>query len=82
MITFTFNGIPLTAREGQSLAAALIAHEERITRYTRHEGKPRALYCGIGVCFDCLVIIDEKKNQRSCITTVREGMKVEVQHGS
>ncbi len=82
MITFRFNGISLTAPEGQSVAAALIAHQERIARYTRHAGKPRALFCGIGVCFDCLLIIDGMKNQRSCITVVRDGMIVEVQHGS
>jgi len=81
VITFTFNGIELTAREGQSVAAALIAHNERITRLTRISGKPRGIHCGIGVCFDCLAIIDGQPNQRSCITEVKEGMVVAVQDG-
>lgn len=82
MITFTFNGATLTAPEGQSLAAALISHEERLTRYTRHQGSPRGLFCGIGICYDCLIVIDGERNQRSCITLVREGMKVETQDGN
>lgn len=81
MITFTFNGVELTAREGQSVAAALIAHSERITRLTRTAGKPRGIFCGIGVCFDCLIIIDGQPNQRSCITEVKAGMVVAVQDG-
>ena len=82
MITFTFNGLPLTALDGQSVAAALIGNQERITRYTRHQDQPRGLFCGIGICFDCLLVIDGERNQRSCITTVCDGMVVEVQHGS
>ena len=82
MIAFTFNGEELTAREGQSVAAALIANEERITRRTRHKQKPRGLFCGIGVCFDCLITIDGQKNQRSCVTLLRPGMVIEVQDGN
>ena len=82
MITFTFNGEELTAREGQSVAAALIANDERITRLTRHGGKPRALFCGIGVCFDCLITIDGQRNQRSCITLLQEGLVIAVQNGN
>ena len=82
MITFTFNGLELTARTGQSVAAALLSHNERITRLTRISGKPRGIFCGIGVCFDCLIIIDGKPNQRSCITEVNEGMVVVTQDGA
>ena len=82
MITFTFDGVELTARDGQSVASALIANEERITRLTRHEGRARGLFCGIGVCFDCLITIDGVRNQRSCITALRQGMVIEVQDGN
>ena len=82
MITFTFNGIELNAAAGQSVAAALIAAHARITRYTRFEGKPRGIFCGIGACFDCLIIIDGQPNQRSCITEVKEGMVISVQNGN
>lgn len=82
MITFLFNGLELTAPEGQSVAAALITHQERITRYTRHENRARGIFCGIGSCFDCLIVIDGQPNQRSCITEVRQGMVIEVQIGN
>lgn len=82
MINFQFEGESLIANEGQSVAAALLANQERITRQTRIMGKPRGIFCGIGVCFDCLVVIDDLPNQRSCITEIRAGMIVSVQHGN
>ena len=82
MITFTYNGAELQGAQGQSVAAALLANQERITRYTRVESKPRGLFCGIGICFDCLLIIDNHRNQRSCIVEIKEGMSVMTQHGN
>ncbi len=80
MITFTYNGIELQGLQGQTVIAALIANQELITRYTRINSKPRGLFCGIGICFDCLLVIDGLSNQRSCITTIKEGMSVMTQH--
>lgn len=82
MITFQFNGETLTGPEGQSVAAALLANQERITRNTRIAGKPRGIFCGIGVCFDCLLIIDGLADQRSCLIEIKEGMVVAVQNGN
>lgn len=82
MITFYFNGEPIRAHSGQSVAAALLLNQRRITRLTRKEGKPRGVFCGIGICFDCLVVVDGKSSQRSCITEISEGMKIEVQDGN
>lgn len=81
MINFHFNGQPRSATEGQSVAAALIANQERVTRQTRIAGEPRGIFCGIGVCFDCLLVIDGSANQRSCLVEIKEGMVVEVQDG-
>ena len=78
-ITFTFNGLPLEGESGQSVSAALIANGERIARYSRFNGAPRGAYCGIGICFDCVLIIDGLANQRSCLTEIADGMKVETQ---
>jgi predicted molibdopterin-dependent oxidoreductase YjgC len=36
------------------------------------------MFCGIGVCFDCIVTIDGIANQRACITQLRDGMRIEV----
>jgi len=82
MIHFSFEGVQLEAEAGQSLAAALIANQQRITRLTRINSTPRGIFCGIGQCFDCLLSVDGKLNQRSCITEVHEGMVVQIQNGN
>ena len=82
MITFQLNGQLQTAAEGQSVAAALLTIQERVTRHTRITGKPRGIFCGIGSCFDCLLIIDGLSNQRSCVIEIKEGMVLEVQNGN
>jgi aerobic-type carbon monoxide dehydrogenase small subunit (CoxS/CutS family) len=76
-ITFTFNGQEVSCETGQSIAAALIAEGNRELRSTRFGGKPRSIFCGIGVCFDCVVVIDGVANQRSCVIAAKQGMKVE-----
>ena len=81
MNTFTFDGAPVAFRPGQSIGAALIAAGVRSWRSTRHEGRPRGVFCGIGVCFDCLVTVDGVGNRQGCLVRVREGMKVELQRG-
>jgi aerobic-type carbon monoxide dehydrogenase small subunit (CoxS/CutS family) len=49
---------------------------------TRCDGRPRGLFCGIGICFDCLVIIDGVPNQRACLVPAERGMAVSTQEGS
>jgi len=73
-ITITFAGRTLQARDGQTVAAALIENGVRSWRRTRHGGRPRGLFCGIGVCFDCLLTIDGQAAQRACLVPVRDGM--------
>ena len=75
-ISFTFNGESFTCESGQSVAAALIAAENRELRRTRFENEPRSIFCGIGICYDCVVVIDGVANQRSCLVEAKEGMKV------
>jgi predicted molibdopterin-dependent oxidoreductase YjgC len=76
-ISFTFNGEPITCESGQSIAAALIAADIRELRSTRFEGEPRSIFCGIGICFDCVVMINGVAHQRSCLTEAKPGMKIE-----
>ena len=73
-VTVTFAGRTLQARDGQSVAAALTAAGVRSCRTTRHGARPRGLFCGIGVCFDCLLTIDGRPAQRACLVPVRDGM--------
>ncbi len=79
---FMFNGHALEANEGQSVGAALLAAGYRETRITRFGEQSRGMFCGIGVCFDCLITIDGRTNQRACVIEVREGMLVITQEGS
>jgi hypothetical protein len=79
---FAFDGAEILAGPGQSIAAALIAAGHRSWRSTRVGGEPRGAFCGIGVCFDCLVIVNGRPNQRACLVEVRPGDRVERQEGT
>jgi predicted molibdopterin-dependent oxidoreductase YjgC len=68
------DGVPLAARPGQTLGAALTDAGIVSWRTTRNAGRPRGLFCGIGVCFDCLLMVDGVPNQRACLTPARDGM--------
>lgn len=80
-LTFTFDGKRVTAFKGESVAAALLAAGERVLRVTAGRGSPRGIFCGMGVCYDCLMVIDGEPSRRACITLVMPGMKVETQQG-
>lgn len=75
-IGFSLDGRPMTARPGQSVAAALLDAGVRSWRKTRAGGRPRGVFCGIGICFDCLITVDGVPNQRACLVPVDEGMVV------
>lgn len=76
-ITFTFNGVQYQGFPGQSIAAALMANGEREIRKTRFENAPRSIFCGIGICFDCVVVVNGIANQRACLVEISEGVKIE-----
>ena len=81
-IEFTFDGESINAITGQSVAAALLAANQRALRKTRFNNNDRGVFCGIGGCFDCLVVIDGITNQRACLIEAKPGMKVQTQVGS
>ena len=81
-IEFTFDGTTVTAEDGQSVAAALIADGQRTWRHTRIGGAPRGVFCGIGICFDCLITINGRPNQRACLIEVRQGDVIATQEGT
>jgi glycine/D-amino acid oxidase-like deaminating enzyme len=70
-----FDGREIPALEGESLAAALTAAGIRTLRRTR-SGAPRGLWCGMGACFECVVTIDGRPEQRACLAKVTSGMDV------
>lgn len=79
-VTLRVDGRELVAHRGESVAAALMADGDLRTR-TTPQGEPRGAFCGMGVCFECLAVIDGVPNTRTCMTYVREGMEVERQQG-
>lgn len=80
--TIEFDGRVLSLPGGVSLAAALLASGVRSTRTTPVGGRPRAPYCLMGVCFECLVEVDGVPNCQACMITVRDGMRVRTQDGA
>ncbi len=79
-VQFVFEDEQITAPQGISLAAALLAHSGNATRRTS-TGAQRTAYCMMGVCFECLVDVDGVPNTQSCMTVVRDGMVVKRQIG-
>jgi copper chaperone CopZ len=75
------DGEPIVAFAGETVAAALLAAGRREVRRTPRRSAPRGMYCGIGICFDCVMTIDGRPNVRTCQTEVRPGMRVESQVG-
>jgi predicted molibdopterin-dependent oxidoreductase YjgC len=77
VFTIDVDGEPVPALAGQTVAAALIAAGRYVFGRTP-TGAPRGIFCGMGVCFDCLVTVDGLADQRACITPVRPGMRVQL----
>src|SRR5436305_11795112 len=80
-LTILIHGVACKAREGDSVAAAMLGAGQLTTRTSSLSGAPRAPYCLMGVCFECLVTIDGAGNRQACMTAVRPGMRIETQHG-
>lgn len=81
-MTFQFDGQDIDFRPGQTVQGALAAAGVLSTRTTRIVGAPRGMFCGIGICFDCLAVVDGEPDQRTCLTPVQHGMVVARQEGS
>lgn len=80
-VNLHFDGRTIQAPVGCSVAAALLANGVTTFRTTPLSGAPRAPYCMMGACFDCLVEIDGQPNRQSCLVAVTEGMQVSTQAG-
>ncbi|MCB9880017.1 MAG: (2Fe-2S)-binding protein [Planctomycetes bacterium] len=76
LIEFTFAGEKVTAWAGDSIAMALWAGGTTAVRSSSKNGSPRGVLCNMGICYECLVVVDGR-TVRSCTTPVRAGMVVE-----
>ena len=80
-ITFTFDGKQMKGFAGEPIAVALKANGVMIHRYTKKEHKPRGIFCAIGRCTDCVMVVDGKPNIRTCVTPLEQGMEIQTQDG-
>ena len=76
------DGQAIRVPEGASAAAAVLVAGLPALRSTPVGGAPRAPYCMMGVCFECLVEIDGRQNQQACLTPAQDGMVVRRQIGA
>lgn len=76
------DGQPIQVRAGDSAAAAVLAAGLLPSRSTPVNSSPRAPYCMMGVCFECLLEIDGMENVQGCMTEVRPGMQIRRQRGA
>jgi predicted molibdopterin-dependent oxidoreductase YjgC len=81
-VTILIEGDPVEVAAGDTVAAAVLGAGLASVRTTPVSGTPRAPYCLMGVCFDCLMEIDGIPNRQSCMVRVQEGMQVRRQHGA
>ena len=73
---FHFEGRELTAYPGETVAGALLAAGVRTLRRAEQGGDGRGLFCGMGICFECRMVIDGLPNRRACMTQVTPGMRI------
>jgi aerobic-type carbon monoxide dehydrogenase small subunit (CoxS/CutS family) len=78
-INFYYNNQLVSGLEGDSIAAALHALGIRKLSESSKKHRPRGLYCAIGNCSSCHMIVDGIPNTKTCITLLKEGMKVQMQ---
>ncbi len=81
-ITLWFEGRKLNARAQDTVATALLSHGIHTTRVTAKSGVARGPYCMMGACFECIAIVDGRAGVQTCLTLVRDGMRVERQDGA
>ena len=76
-IQIQVDGKPIEAFEGETVAAALLASGIHTFRLSRKNQEPRGLFCGMGICYECLVTVNGTHSVQACLTPVAEGMQVE-----
>ena len=75
------DGVSVAADPGETIAAVLLRQTEVWSRLNPVSGLPRAPYCMMGVCFECLAEVDGKASVQTCLTPVRDGVRVRRQTG-
>ncbi|MEO3935491.1 (2Fe-2S)-binding protein [Dermatophilaceae bacterium Soc4.6] len=79
--SFDFDGRPVRYRPGQTVGAALVADGTRSWSRSGRTRRPMGLFCGIGVCFECLLTVDGVPDVRACLAPAHEAVAVHSQDG-
>ncbi|MEV0283896.1 FAD-dependent oxidoreductase [Kribbella sp. NPDC050820] len=78
----TVDGESINAKPGQTVAAALLSRGRDSWRTTRVNGRPRGVFCGIGACHDCLVVVNGTPDVRACQRLLHNGDEITTQQGA
>ncbi len=81
LVEFEFDGQKMKGYKGEPIAVALRANGVMVHRHTRKKSQPRGVFCAIGRCTDCVMIVDGKPNVRTCVELLEPGMVVKTQYG-
>ncbi|MFH2040522.1 MAG: (2Fe-2S)-binding protein [Chloroflexota bacterium] len=74
-----FNGQNITAYHGETIATVLLGSGMKMLHHSTLSGEPRGVFCGMGLCYDCLVTLNGEPNIRACRTYAQPGDVVEGQ---
>ncbi|MFO7891357.1 MAG: FAD-dependent oxidoreductase [bacterium] len=80
-ITFTFDGKPIQAQQGDSIAAALHDAGIKVLSHSPRLNRPRGFFCAIGKCSSCMMQVDGIPNVKTCMVMAEPGMEVKTQTG-
>ena len=80
-VRFTFDGRTMEGFEGEPVSVALRSNGVMVHRYTTKRNEPRGVFCAIGRCTDCIMVVDGVPNVRTCVEPLKEGMVIQTQLG-
>ncbi len=80
-VQFTVDGRTLEGFEGEPIAIALRSNGVMIHRLTARKNEPRGVFCAIGRCTDCIMVVNDVPNVRTCVEPLKEGMVIQKQIG-
>ncbi len=81
LLHITVDGTRIEGLQGQSIAGILLA-QGRTEWRTTIAGRRRGVFCGIGVCFDCIATVNGESDVRLCMRRARNGDVIETQNDS
>lgn len=78
-LRISIDGVPLAVPPGTTIAAAMVEADRIVVHRSTRLAHPRGMFCGMGICFACLLAVNGSPNVRACLTEVKDGMVVETQ---